>query len=237
MASGGGGSSESRQRSSTRSGTIHPAFALLQQAFGVDPTINKTGQFQLPKGGGLPDFFGEGGAFAPDTFAGLGNIFDPIDSGARFDLPGLRDMVAGGLGTIGEAAETGLIEPAIELGGQIFEDFLGDASERFGTQFGLGSGDSDFNAAIARESRRMASELANLAQDRRLAAASGLPSAAGAAGALEREFEGITRARTPQEQLLSQLLRVVGINSQATSSGRSSGSSSSKQGQGSILGG
>ena len=189
----------------------NPVTALLGQAFGIGTGTRKGGisfKGQIPQ---LTDTL-----FGPDTFAGLGDIFEPTDSGARFDLPELRDASLSGLNTLTEAADTGLIDDATALSQQLFGDFTADTVERFGSEFGLNPGDSDLGAILAREAQRSSTELGNLAQDRRLGAATALPSAVGATGSLESLFEDLERQRDPAQQMLNQLMQIAGLSTQGS---------------------
>jgi hypothetical protein len=202
----------------------------LGQAFGIG---TQTGQGGIQFGGDIPEIT-SGQLFGPAQFEGLGDIFDPIQSPFEFNLGGLGTAAESGFGTLSEAAETGLIDPATELSRQLFGDFIADTQEQLGSQLGLGTGDSDFAAILAREAQRSSTELANLAQDRRLAASQALPSAAGALSSLEEAFRGVERGRDPSQQILNTLLNLGGLNLQGQSVGQQSNRTRSSGAQGGL---
>ena len=80
MGVGGSGGS-----SSSRTGTLNPAFAVLQDLFGANPTVRK-GLFQ-------PTTFDQGGVFSAQSFAPLGGLL------ANQPLSGLESFVFGVGGT------------------------------------------------------------------------------------------------------------------------------------------
>lgn len=202
--------------------TLNPAIGGLANLFGIPIagtpggglTIAPQESFILPS------------VFQPSDFADLGELAQPINP-VTLDLEALTGAAQGGLNTISEAAQTGLIGPAQELFQQQFDETVAGLGERFGG-FGLNSNDIDFQRALLREGQLGATQLANLAQDRRLQAASLLPSAAGSTLDLEQLARSAARSRTRAGQQFDLLQTLAGVNTQGQTAGtsfnRSSGS-------------
>ena len=219
---GQGGSGDAR----TRAGSLNPIIGLLGQLFGLDTRA---------KGGAIGfkeskfDFFGPDQQFTPDQFD-PSSFFGAELTDGTFDIDqaaqGLRDTVSTGL----EAVQTGLIGPAVDQFQGIFrERVIPEIQDRFG-QLGLNQNDSDFGAALAREGSLGALQLANLAQDRRLAAVAQAPSLIGALPGTEAALRAASRNRKAGVQSLNQLFQLAGINTQ----GQTTSTQSSKSGGGSV---
>jgi len=215
--------SSGSQRGSQQVASLSPLTALMGQAFGIG---TQTGQGGIQFQGGIPDITG-GSLFNSSDFRSLGDIFQPINGGFEFNVPQLGRAVQGGFDTLTEASQTGLIDPAVNLSRQLFGDFVNDTQEQLGTQLGIGTGDSDFGAILGREAQRSSTELANLAQERRLAASQALPGAAGQVASVEDIFRELGRGRDPGQQSLQTLLQLGGLSTQGQGVGTSSGSNRS----------
>jgi hypothetical protein len=224
-----GSNTRGREDSSTiqNLGSLSPFTGVLGNLFGVGTQVSDSGI--LFKGQGL-----EGGEFAnrlfsPESLDPLQEILGRRDAGFAVDPGQLGGAVSGALGTFGEATQTGLIDPAVELSRTLFqEEFLPAANETFGTQFGIGPGDSDFNAAVAREGSRRSAELADTAQDRRLLASSQLGDLGRSLFGLEEASRQNQLARTEGGQLLDLLLTLGGVNTQGQVTGVSQATASNK---------
>jgi hypothetical protein len=223
--SGSSGRSSSNQQQNVS--TLNPIPILFGQAFGLNPQTQGGG---LNFGAGQsPNFTNQ--LFGPSTFEPLKDLFTPTST-PQHDPQDLFGASAAGLGTLTEAAETGLIDPAVELSQQLFGDFLNQTQEELGSQLGLGRGDSDFAAILGREAQRSSTELANLAQDRRLAASTGIQDqVAQAISAQDLIGQGVF-ANSDAGQILNRLLTIAGVNTQGQGTG--TGSSSSKQASGGL---
>ena len=105
------------------------------------------------------------------------------------------------------------------LSQQLFGDFANQANEQFGAQFGLGVGDSDFEALLAGEAGGRSTELAELAQQRRLAAATGIGDQASQIIGLQGAGREAAFAQSDAGQILNQLLSLSGISTQGQQTG------------------
>lgn len=254
---GGGGSTSSSQQFPT---SLALAPFILGEAFGLNTRVQKKGGLSFTRGSGDDLFTGQ--VFSPGggTFDALRDLTQPIDtriiSGTNlvdaFGNEGLRG--AGNainlfnntlLPGATELAQTGFrtnIDPFVAQAQQRFrDDFLPTAASQFGS-LGLDPGDSDFGAAIARESGRISTELGaldvGLAENAANRRAQGIPLGAELAqGAallplnlgrdlfgFEQAAQQAERASSPGGQLMDFINMISGVNTQ----GQTTGSSNSR---------
>jgi hypothetical protein len=143
----------------------------------------------------------------------------------------IGDLINRASGFQEELMETGFktpLQPAIDLSSRLFEEeFVPNALEQFGIR-GLDARDSDTSAALLREGSRRSTELGALDMDlqeaatnRRLLGAQGAPQLLN----LQNLGLGTAFASSDAGQILSNLLPLFGINTQAGGVGTSSSES------------
>lgn len=221
--SAGGSVSNSRSESDSTQGlgTLDPIAGGLANLFG--------GRIKNKPGGGFTTKLPSNilpNAFTPESFSGLSGLTDTLNP-VEFDLNSLAGFGQGAINTIGEASQTGLIGPAQDLFGQLFNERISGLQEQFGG-FGLGPNDSDFQSAALREAQLGSTQLADLAQSRKLQASTALPGAIGDILGLEGASRATARARTPGGQQLELLLNLAGIQTESGNIGISKENSRSK---------
>ena len=238
MASGGNSSSNGEQGVAT----LNPASLIFGESLGIPSTVNRQGglSFGMPgvnQGLGLANR-----SFNTGAFDALGSLADPMNP-FQLDIPGAAnyfgnqaiDLFGGSiLPAARELADTGFktdIQPAVDFSKYLFQnEFLPGAAEQFG-QAGLGPGDSDFGAAIAREAGRRSNELGALDVQLSEAAAgrraAGLPWASQVPTGLgdllygfEQSSRQAQRAASPGGQLWDLLMAASGLNTQGQGTGK-----------------
>jgi hypothetical protein len=203
------GSSERQSGQNQNSlATLDPTAAGLANLFG--------GTIRPAKGGGSTTYLPRQilpQAFTPESFGDLGSLTNTLNP-VNFDLSQIAGQGQGAMNTLGEAAATGLIGPAQDLFGQLFNERISGLQEQFGG-FGLGPNDSDFQAAALREAQLGSTQLADLAQNRRLQAAGMFPDSLAGILDLEGQARAAERGRTPGGQQLDLLMTLGGMDTEA----------------------
>jgi hypothetical protein len=232
MGGGNKQTSESRQQQQTQFGSLNPGAAVLGSLFGLGSEVNPSGGLGFSGG---QTFTGGGGVFGQGAFDDIAQLAQQIST-PRFSQSELSGLTQGSLDLLGEAQETGLVDPAVELSRLLFEqEFLPSAAEQFGTGFGVGPEDSDFQAAVVREASRRAAELGNLAQDRRLQAAQAVPGGVADALGLEGLFQSAERAASAGGQDLDLLGALSALVTQGQTGTTGTGRSDSKSAGGNLI--
>lgn len=209
-----GNSTQQSARGQNGLSTLDPTTAGLANLFGGTIKNTAGGGFttRLPRNI-LPQ------AFTPESFSDLGSLTNTLNP-VNFDLSQVQGYGQGAMSTLGEAAETGLIGPAQDLFGQLFNERVAGLQEQFGG-FGLNGNDTDFQAAALREAQLGSTQLADLAQNRRLQAAGMLPDSLMSILGLEGDARATERSRTAGGQQLELLMALGGMDTEATGTGTS----------------
>lgn len=230
MGGGNRSTSSGEQGQQTQFGSLNPGMSILGSLFGLGSGVNASGGLGFSPGQGFT-----GGVLGPADFSDIAGLAQQINT-PRFSQSQLSGMTEQGLDLLGEATETGLIDPAVELSSMLFKDeFLPQAAEQFGSQFGLGPDDSDFRATVGREASRRSAELGNLAQDRRLQAASAVPGGVADALGLEGLFQSAERGASAGGQKFDFLSALSSIGQQGLTGSTGFGTSESKAGGGNFI--
>lgn len=208
------GGQKSSSRNNENQATMSPIAIGLGNLFGLESGYKKGG---LAFGTNLKgsNLFPQ--VFTPSDFESLGdltNVLNPV----RFDAEQIQNYGNQAMNTFGEAAATGLIDPARDLFGQLFNERIAGLQEQFGG-FGLNANDTDFQAAALREAQLGSTQLADLAQNRRLQAAGSLPDLLNNILGLEGSARTAERSSTQAGQLYDLLASMGGMNTQASTLG------------------
>jgi hypothetical protein len=220
----GGSVSSSSGRSMNNLSTLDPVAGGLANLFG--------GSIQNLPGGGFTTNLPSNilpNVFQPGDFQDLGTLTSPLNP-VQFDLSQFGSMGQGAMNTLSEAANTGLIGPATDLFGQLFREKAAGIAEQSGLA-GINANDIDFQSALLREAQLGSTQLADLAQSRRLQASSALPSVLGGFLDLEQGARSAERMRTGGGQQMALLQALGGFGTEAGGAGSSRQKSQSISGQ------
>lgn len=229
-----GGAQRSSQSSQPQSlGTLSLGPILAAQAFGFGTGVSPGGGGLTITGGNqfLPQLFN------PQQFQSLGDLARPLPSflGDTAGVVGEQasDVLQNILPGINELATTGFADDISGLANFLFQNEIAPGlEEQLGAGFGLGVGDTDLAAILAREGTRTSLEAANAATQNRILGLQLAQQAPGAVaeqvGAVESLLQQGVRQGSEAGQLLDLFRTFGGIDTQAGgvgggSRGRSSG--------------
>ena len=208
MGGGGGNQSSSSGDSLTQFSTT-PFGQLFMSLFeGSEFDIGPGGAIQAT---GLPNV---NPIFGADSFSSIGNLLTP-NRPFQQDLGALGESSQELFGNIQELARTGGLDQLMAAENDVlFGSTIPGLKEEFGTQLGLGVGDSDFNAALARAVEGSANRAAGQSvQNQALFSQLGLGELPGLLG-LEQGISDTATARSPGGTAINLFNTLAGIGSQ-----------------------
>ena len=216
------GSSQSQESNNTTNWTTSPFGALFMNLFeGSDFSVDPfTGQIKTTSLANVDPIFG------PSSFSAIGDLLTPNRPWTT-DLGAIGDASSGFMNTISEFARTGGVDRLMAMENDIlFGQTIPQLREEFGHKYGLGIGDSDFNAALARAVEGSANRAsAQAIENMGLFSQAGLAELPGLLG-LEQGISDTAVARTEGGTAINLFNTLASLGTQQAFLGGAEGSSS-----------